>query len=112
MKVVRESGVGITGMVAITEKASVVDWLEGRVDAHPNIVPLPGEKRSFTRIARLILAVGQAGDAVQLAGQKRRYVPDSADIDAVKRIKLNEIELLDRNTILRGSKQTVRRSGL
>lgn len=46
MKTVREAGIGITNMVAITEKASVVDWLEGRVETIPNIVPLLGESAS------------------------------------------------------------------
>ncbi len=38
---------------------------------------------------------------------KRRYVPDPVDIDVVKKIKANEIELRDRNTVLRGIKQNV-----
>lgn len=38
---------------------------------------------------------------------KRRYVPDTADMDVVKKIKANEIELRDRNTVLRGIKQNV-----
>ncbi|KAF5367386.1 hypothetical protein D9758_003753 [Tetrapyrgos nigripes] len=36
--------------------------------------------------------------------QKRRYVPDTADAEAVKRIKQQEVELRGRNTVLRGSK--------
>jgi hypothetical protein len=35
---------------------------------------------------------------------KRRYVADPQDIEVVKKIKLNEIELQDRNTVLRGIK--------
>lgn len=38
---------------------------------------------------------------------KRRYVPDTHDIDIVKKIQLTEIELRDRNTVLRGSKPNV-----
>lgn len=38
---------------------------------------------------------------------KRRYVADTSDIEIVKKIKLQEIELRDRNTVLRGIKQNV-----
>jgi len=39
---------------------------------------------------------------------KRRYVPDQQDVEVVKRIKQNEVELQDRNTVLRGTKPNVR----
>lgn len=39
---------------------------------------------------------------------KRRYVPDQQDVEVVKRIKQNEVELHDRNTVLRGTKPNVR----
>lgn len=35
---------------------------------------------------------------------KRRYVVDAADAEAVKKIKTSEVELRDRNTVLRGVK--------
>jgi parafibromin len=38
---------------------------------------------------------------------KRRYVPDATDVEVVKRIKENEIELRDRHTALRGVKLNV-----
>lgn len=38
---------------------------------------------------------------------KRRYVPDSSDLEAVKKIRQNEVELRDRNTVLRGNKANV-----
>ncbi|CAG7846080.1 SubName: Full=Related to RNA polymerase II-associated protein-Laccaria bicolor {ECO:0000313/EMBL:CCA66853.1} [Serendipita indica DSM 11827] len=87
MKSVRDSGIGITNMVAITEKQSVVDWLERRMDSHPNIVPLQGSSSS-----------------AQEAPQKKRYVVDTRDLEAVKRIRANEVELKDRNAVLCGSK--------
>lgn len=40
---------------------------------------------------------------------KRRYVPDTADAEAVKKIKLSEIELRDRTTVLHGIKANVSR---
>lgn len=38
---------------------------------------------------------------------KRRYVADTLDVDVVKKIKQNEVELRDRNTVLRGTKANV-----
>lgn len=38
---------------------------------------------------------------------KRRYAPDTHDADVVKKIRLAELELRDRNTVLRGSKPNV-----
>lgn len=40
-------------------------------------------------------------------GLKRTYIPDAADLEAVKKIRANEIELKDRNTVLRGVKTNV-----
>jgi parafibromin len=39
MKQARENGLA-GGLVSVTERKSVVDWLEGNVANHPNIVPL------------------------------------------------------------------------
>ena len=41
---------------------------------------------------------------------KRRYVPDVKYQEAVKKMKLNEIELRDRDSVLRGSKTNVMRA--
>jgi parafibromin len=41
---------------------------------------------------------------------KRRYIADTQDVEVVKKIKQNEVELQDRNTVLRGMKPNV--SGL
>jgi parafibromin len=38
---------------------------------------------------------------------KRRYVPDPADVEVVKKIRQGEVELRDRNTVLRGVKNNV-----
>ncbi|CDO71930.1 hypothetical protein BN946_scf184940.g77 [Trametes cinnabarina] len=43
---------------------------------------------------------------------KRRYVADPADLEVVKKIKENEIELQDRNTVLRGIKPNFQPSNL
>jgi parafibromin len=44
MRAVKEAGVPLASMVAITEKSGVVEWLEGRLLDHPNILALQGEK--------------------------------------------------------------------
>ena len=41
---------------------------------------------------------------------KRRYVADLHDVEVVKKIKQNEVELRARNTVLRGTKANVRNS--
>jgi len=42
MKQARDNGL-TGGLVSVTERKSVVDWLEGRAIDHPNIVPLACE---------------------------------------------------------------------
>ena len=44
MRAVKEAGVPLASMVAITEKSGVIEWLEGRMLDHPNILALQGEK--------------------------------------------------------------------
>jgi parafibromin len=48
---------------------------------------------------------GDAGPAA--SPPKRRYVPDAADVEVVKKIRQGEVELRDRNTVLRGIKNNV-----
>lgn len=38
---------------------------------------------------------------------KRRYVADAHDLEVVKKIRQNEVELQDRNSVLRGIKPNV-----
>jgi parafibromin len=52
MKSVRESGIGVSNMVAITEKQGIVEWLENKMDNHPNIVGLKG--MSYTVVGSII----------------------------------------------------------
>ncbi|KAJ8699226.1 accessory factor associated with RNA polymerase II, variant 3 [Pleurotus ostreatus] len=82
MKQCREHGLSL-GYISITERKAVIDWLEGK-DTHPErFAPLSDANSSPS---------------------KRKYVPDTADTEAVKKIKQNEIELQDRNSVLRGIK--------
>lgn len=143
MKQARENGLAV-GFVSVTERKSVVDWLEGRIADLERITPLtctylvlispvqrvdevwihclaeagsttpPGSPpRSFLASASgsfpapsASLSASRSLDSLA-SPPKRRYVPDHADMEVVKKIKANEIELRDRNTVLRGVKQNV-----
>jgi parafibromin len=48
------------------------------------------------------------GDAgLTTSPSKRRYVPDATDVEVVKKTRQGEVELRDRNTVLRGIKNNV-----
>ncbi|KAH6919192.1 RNA polymerase II accessory factor [Coprinopsis sp. MPI-PUGE-AT-0042] len=100
-----ENGLAV-GFVSVTERKKVVDWLEGSSAAAGGTPPgtppqapaalpttTPGKSRT-----------GGAGATSTSSPAKRRYVPDSADLEVVKRIKESEVELKDRTTALRGIK--------
>ncbi|KZT29221.1 RNA polymerase II-associated protein [Neolentinus lepideus HHB14362 ss-1] len=109
MKAARENGL-MVGFVSVTERKALVEWLEGKTQDHDRIVPLigsttpPGSPRlgSSTTI-RMSSSAVTLGDATA-SPSKRRYVADAEDVEVVKKIKANEIELRDRNTVLRGIK--------
>ncbi|KAI0792621.1 RNA polymerase II accessory factor, partial [Abortiporus biennis] len=117
MKQARDRGLSV-GFVSVTERKSVVDWLEGRVADLERIIPLssgsttpPGSppahlKASTSKFPPSSLPSFAGNRAVDSTSspQKRRYIPDNADIEVVKKIKANEIELRDRTTVLRGTK--------
>ena len=44
IRAVKEAGVPLASMVAVTENSGVVEWLEGKLVDHPNILALQGEK--------------------------------------------------------------------
>ncbi|KAI3621871.1 rna polymerase ii accessory cdc73 family [Moniliophthora roreri] len=120
MKKAREGGL-LTGFVSVTERKGVVDWLEGTTEVHERVAPLgvqpaqtkaegpsttpPGSPRSsfsYTTTSKgAALPTPAAGTSLPA---KRRYVPDSHDAEAVKKIKQQEVELRDRNSVLRGVK--------
>jgi parafibromin len=91
MRQARENGLTL-GFVSVTERKRVVEWLEGRSASEHE--PAQAE---------------QAASAPS-SPSKRRYIADSQDIDAVKKIKQQEVELKDRNTVLRGIKPNVSRT--
>lgn len=49
----------------------------------------------------------EVSSATPTSPSKRRYVPDTTDLDAVKKIRREEVELRDRTTVLRGIKSNV-----
>lgn len=113
MKQARDQGLTV-GFVSVTERKKVVDWLEGKGGVDDSrIQALGGEggtpPGSPTRAAPAIPSSSSQKPSASASGQhasptKRRYVPDSHDLETVKRIKESEIELKDRVTVLRGVK--------
>ncbi|GJJ11873.1 hypothetical protein Clacol_006111 [Clathrus columnatus] len=103
MKQVRETG--LLTFVSITERKGVIDWLEGKVPEHERIVPLATESTTppGTPPPQLVRN-GALPSAASATPSKRRYVADTSDLEAVKKLKKEEIELKDRTTVLRGTK--------
>ncbi|KAH9961006.1 RNA polymerase II-associated protein [Russula dissimulans] len=123
MKQAREHGLPAGGFVGLTERKSIVDWLRRVVTVLDSIVPLsesttpPGSPPPSV-YRRLPVPPSSAphtqalpptsarsrGDAGSTSSPKRRYVPDTADVEVVKKIRQGEVELRDHNTVLRGIK--------
>ncbi|KAL0947747.1 hypothetical protein HGRIS_013827 [Hohenbuehelia grisea] len=109
MRQARDSGLAV-GFVGLTDRKTVVDWLEGGQTHSDRIVYLasttpPGSPRASGGALPSSSHKPIVQDA-STSPTKRRYVPDTQDVEAVKKIKANEIELRDRNTVLRGTKPT------
>ncbi|KAG5637917.1 hypothetical protein H0H81_002678 [Sphagnurus paluster] len=111
MKQARENGLAV-GFVSVTERKNVVDWLEGRVSTSSRIVPLtlaesttpPGSPRQPPVHTASTTSQKPHSEHQSSSPSKRRYVADNKDIEVVKKIKQNEVELRDQNTVLRGIK--------
>jgi parafibromin len=107
MKHARENGL-VVGFVSVTERKNVVDWLEAKTSDYERIAPLSEESTTPPGTPpRTSLTLTSSPSKTQPASAsppKRRYVADSQDAEVVKRIKQNEVELRDRNTVLRGVK--------
>ncbi|KAG0701083.1 RNA pol II accessory factor, Cdc73 family-domain-containing protein [Suillus ampliporus] len=100
MKQARENGLAV-GFVSVTERKGIVEWLEGKVNDLKRIVSLAAAES--TTPPGTPTHPG-ATTTLPPTPSKRRYVADQQDVEVVKRIKQNEIELRDRNTVLRGTK--------
>ncbi|KAI9570684.1 RNA pol II accessory factor, Cdc73 family-domain-containing protein [Boletus coccyginus] len=118
MRQARESGLTV-GFVSVTERKSVVEWLEGKVADLERIRPsvcvvvesttppgTPPRRAGATSAAPSTTPKHASYSLVTdtMSPGKRRYVADAQDMEVVKRIKQNEVELRDRNTVLRGTK--------
>ncbi|EPS98371.1 hypothetical protein FOMPIDRAFT_1126619 [Fomitopsis schrenkii] len=110
MKQAREHGLTV-GFVSVTERKNVVDWLEGKTNDLNGLIPLatesttpPGTPPQLRGNAALPATSFSSRGADQSSPLKRRYVADPADIEGVKKIRANEIELRDRTSVLRGTK--------
>ncbi|KAG6829222.1 hypothetical protein H0H87_012207 [Tephrocybe sp. NHM501043] len=109
MKQARENGLAV-GFVSVTERKNVVDWLEGRTLENSRIVSLASESTTPPgtppRPTNTAPSAPRRAQAEQMAAtpSKRRYVADAQDVEVVKKIKQGEVELRDRNTVLRGIK--------
>src|SRR5260370_7894761 len=66
-----------------------------------------GSPRAAT--SSLLGATRSASKPAVSTSDKRPYITDQKDILAVKRIRANEVQLLDRNTVFSGTKDHVRR---
>jgi parafibromin len=124
MKQAREHGFPAGGFVGLTERKSIVDWLKRAVTVLDSVVPLsesttppgspppsvyrhlPAPSSSVSHTQALPSTSSRSrGDAGPTASPpKRRYVPDAADVEVVKKIRQSEVELRDHNTVLRGIK--------
>ncbi|OJA11911.1 hypothetical protein AZE42_06132 [Rhizopogon vesiculosus] len=130
MKQARENGLAV-GFVSVTERKSIVEWLEGKINDLKRIVSIAGVWHA-SLVLGFVSEVLAAEESTTPPGtpphpgaatlplttpkrathtadtttspSKRRYVPDQQDVEVVKRIKQNEVELQDRNTVLRGTK--------
>ncbi|KAI0296805.1 RNA polymerase II accessory factor [Russula brevipes] len=124
MKQAREHGLPAGGFVGLTERKNIVDWLKRSVTGLDSIVPLSGSTTPpgspppsvYRRLpapplstpdtqTSLSTSTRTRGDSGPTASPpKRRYVPDAADVEVVKKIRQGEVELRDHNTVLRGTK--------
>ncbi|CAA7260948.1 unnamed protein product [Cyclocybe aegerita] len=112
MKQAREHGLAV-GFVSVTERKHVVDWLEGRISDSNRIAPLSAGESTTPPGTPPRPTGGQTSQATPRprgaeahtsSPTKRRYVADAQDVEVVKKIKQNEVELRDRTTVLRGTK--------
>ena len=104
MRQARESGLTV-GFVSVTERKSLVEWLSTESTTPPGTPPRrPGTSAAPSATPK---RTSHPHAADSTSPSKRRYVADAHDMEVVKRIKQNEVELRDRNTILRGIKPNV-----
>ncbi|KAH7099821.1 RNA polymerase II-associated protein [Auriculariales sp. MPI-PUGE-AT-0066] len=108
MRSTRELGYASTAAVPVGDRKALADWLEGRLAQHVRIERTEAETGtppgSPKQQAKTSAGSQPLAGAPTSTPAKRKYEPDKADVEAVKRIRQNEVELRDRTTVLRGSK--------
>nr|ASF90230.1 hypothetical protein SPAR01680 [Bartheletia paradoxa] len=93
------TGTGITGFVSVLDRRNVVEFMTGAKETHRDLVPLEGaDQLSSTSVSALEVPSDTH------AASKRGYEVDKADQEAVKRIRLAEIEVRSHLSALRGNK--------
>ncbi|KAH8825042.1 RNA polymerase II-associated protein [Flagelloscypha sp. PMI_526] len=103
MKQAREAGLS-GNIVPITERREVLEYLQqGGTSRNDRVVPLRSTTPTSDPVPLEAVSPSKA-PAAAASSTKRRYVPSASDLEAVKRIKSVEVELRDRNTVLRGIK--------
>ncbi|KAF8311570.1 CDC73-domain-containing protein [Clavulina sp. PMI_390] len=106
---------GVTAFVSSTDRAPLVAWLEGKSSTLDRLVSSADGSTTPTgspsASTRALPSASQSQTLDQGASssgpiplEKRPYVPDAKDIQAVKKIRLGEVEIRDRNSVLRGTK--------
>ncbi|KDQ18645.1 hypothetical protein BOTBODRAFT_104124 [Botryobasidium botryosum FD-172 SS1] len=110
MRQAREAGLAV-GFVSVTDRKAVVDWLEEKTQTHERIITLeskcstpPSTPPLASRSLPQSGSHPQGDSTPQSSPEKRAYVPDPKDATIVKKIRLSEVELRDRTTVLRGIK--------
>ncbi|KAB5595192.1 Cell division control protein 73 [Ceratobasidium theobromae] len=96
----------VPGYVAVTDRKGIVEWLEGKRAEHENIVRIGGASNTPPGSPRRH-SPSKPTSAIPTSAprrEKREHPTNTADFEVCKRIKLQEIELRDRNSVLRGVK--------
>lgn len=88
------------------------DVLEGGTSTPPGSPPQTAYYRTLPNYSAPSSSSNQvlasdSSNVVSSSPTKRKYIPDSQDLDIVKKIRQNEVELRDRTTVLRGIKANV-----
>jgi parafibromin len=82
-------------------------FIELKWHAAESTTPPGSPRRSGATVALPSTPGTNLAEPAGISPSKRRYLADTQDVEVVKKIKQNEVELRDRNTVLRGTKANV-----
>ncbi|WOO77591.1 Cell division control protein 73 [Vanrija pseudolonga] len=96
------------GYVAITDRRGVVDFLQGSSDGGVRVLGKGEDPKAAAAAApaadtAAAPASAEAGPSRSAPAAKRKYEVNIADRDFCKKLRAEEVELKDRNTVLRVS---------